>query len=90
MAKHLNIKLFGRVQGVTFRYSARAKARSLGLVGFAQNRVDGTLYIEVEGEDKALVSFLEWCRQGPSWAQVDDIKVEEGLWHNFVDFEIIY
>ncbi len=90
MARHLNIKLYGRVQGVTFRYWARAKAHSLGLSGFAQNRSDGTLYIEVEGEDEALDIFSKWCHSGPSWAQVTNCQIEIGEMKNFSDFEIIY
>ncbi len=40
----------GRVQGVGFRWWASDQARQLGLVGRAENRVDGTVVVDVQGE----------------------------------------
>jgi len=77
MTKHLNIKVFGRVQGVFFRYSAQRKIKELGIKGFARNEPDGSVYIEVEGEEAQLKEFVEWCHKGPPLAHVDRVEVQE-------------
>jgi len=59
--KHLNLKVLGRVQGVGFRYSALRAARSYGIKGFVRNEPDGSVYMEVEGEEMNLGLFLDWC-----------------------------
>ena len=84
--KHLAIHVTGTVQGVFYRASTVEKARALGLKGFVQNERDGSVYIEAEGDDGALQSLLEWCRQGPPHAQVSDVISTEGPVQNFVDF----
>ena len=48
------IKVFGKVQGVGFRYYTQRKAVELGITGFVQNRPDGSVYIEAEGEEEDL------------------------------------
>ena len=74
MLKHLQIKIYGRVQGVSFRYYGREKARELGLNGIARNEPDGTAYFEVEGEEENLKKFLEWCYKGPETARVEKVE----------------
>ncbi len=76
MQKHLNVKIFGQVQGVFFRHSARQKAVELNITGFASNESDGTVYIEAEGKEENLKEFLDWCRQGPASAHVEKIESE--------------
>lgn len=71
---HLRIKIAGKVQGVSFRSSARRQAERLGLHGFARNKSDGTVYIEVEGEYERLQEFLEWCKEGSPAARVESIE----------------
>ncbi len=90
MRKHLNIKIFGRVQGIGFRYSARRLALKLSLTGFVRNEPDGSVYLEVEGEEELLEKFLAWCRRGPLFAKVSKTEVQEGEFKNFTDFSILY
>lgn len=68
--KHVKIKIYGKVQGVFFRASARKEAQELNVVGFAENLPDGSVYIEAEGEEDILKEFLEWCEIGPTQARV--------------------
>jgi acylphosphatase len=84
--KHLAIHVTGKVQGVFYRASTVEKARALGLKGFVQNERDGSVYIEAEGDDRALQSLVEWCRQGPPHARVSDVTFTEGPLQNFADF----
>lgn len=86
MIKHLNIKVFGSVQGVFFRISAKDMAEKLGIVGFAKNESDGTVYIEAEGEEKDLEKFVEWCKVGPPLAKVEKVEVTEGQLKNLTGF----
>jgi len=84
--KHLNIKIYGQVQGVSFRYYSKEQANALGLTGFVRNATDGSLYIEVEGELEVLEKFIDWCRIGPSLAQVEKIEIEEGKVKGYKEF----
>lgn len=67
----------GEVQGVGFRANARAEARRLGAGGFARNRSDGTVEVEIEGPDATVEAMLGWLRRGPRWASVDTVTVTE-------------
>lgn len=86
--KHLNIKISGQVQRVGFRYSTLAEAEKLNITGFAQNLADGSVYIEAEGEDQNLERFVIWCKKGPPFSNVTDVKVEEGKLKGFSDFTV--
>jgi len=82
------IKVSGRVQGVGFRFYTQRKAIETNVYGFVQNRPDGSVYIEAEGETIDVQTFVDWCRKGPQWASVRDIKVSETLPLNRNDFVI--
>jgi acylphosphatase len=66
----------GRVQGVWFRDSCRDQARSESVSGFARNRADGTVEVELEGTEPAVERMTAWCRVGPARARVDSVSVE--------------
>jgi acylphosphatase len=68
--KAIILQVFGRVQGVGFRYYTQKKADEFGIHGFAKNRPDGSVYIEAEGEEGLLEAFVFWCEEGPAWARV--------------------
>ncbi len=74
--KHLNIKIHGFIQGVTFRYSAERLAEKLNIKGFIQNLDDGTVCAEAEGRKEDLEKFLDWCREGPMSARVEKVESE--------------
>ncbi|MGH2751874.1 MAG: acylphosphatase [Actinomycetota bacterium] len=67
----------GRVQGVFFRDSCRRIAQEHGVAGAAANLPDGTVGIILEGEPEAVDAVIEWCRSGPSYADVDAVEVSE-------------
>ena len=75
MKKALIIKVYGRVQGVSFRYYTQKKAIEHNICGFSRNKADGSVYIEAEGEEIDLEAFSDWCNKGPQWARV--IRVEK-------------
>ena len=88
MSKHLNIKIHGRVQGVFYRDTAKSVATKLGIKGWVRNEPDGTVYIEIEGQEGELKRFVQWCQQGPSTAAVNKVEVEQGEIEGFTGFEV--
>jgi acylphosphatase len=72
--KAATLIVFGKVQGVGFRYYTHKKAKELHISGFVKNMPDGSVYIEAEGSAVLLEQFISWCGNGPSWARV--IKVD--------------
>lgn len=82
------IQIFGRVQGVGFRYYTQKKAEGLGITGYVKNRPDGSVYIEAEGLPEELDNFLFWCEEGPPWARVSKIEKQEIPVCGYKNFEI--
>ena len=75
MRKHAEINVYGKVQGVRYRWSAREIAEQLGLVGYVKNMPDGSVFIEAEGEGESLDEFIDWCQIGPILADVEQVRV---------------
>ena len=75
MARHLRI--FGLVQGVGYRASFEAQARTLRLCGWVRNRRDGSVEAVVDGEPHAIEKIIVWSRRGPSSARVSEVTVTE-------------
>jgi acylphosphatase len=65
----------GNVQGVFFRDSTRRQALDRGVAGWVRNRDDGSVEAVFEGPAEAVEELVEWCRTGPSRAQVEDMDV---------------
>lgn len=82
------IKVYGRVQGVGFRYSAQMIASGMGISGYATNESDGSVYIEAEGTKEQIEQFIEWCHKGPSRAIVQDVKHFPGKLMYYTSFRI--
>ena len=87
--KHLDIKIYGKVQGVFYRISSKKEAKRLKIFGYVKNLNDGVVEIEVEGEENNLNKFLAWCREGSILARVAKVDYEcsEKL-KGYEDFEI--
>lgn len=85
----LSAKVFGRVQGVGFRYFARDAAEELGIVGYARNTSDGGVEVVAEGNRGRLARFLGALREGPRSADVTEVEVVWGEARNeFAGFSI--
>ncbi|KAG8959478.1 hypothetical protein FRC00_001557 [Tulasnella sp. 408] len=68
--------VYGRVQGVYFRDNAVKQARAVGVAGWVQNNLDGSVGGEAIGKPENLAKFQEWLNQGPPSARVEDLKTE--------------
>jgi len=88
MNKNFEVVVYGRVQGVGFRLSACRLAQSLGLTGWVQNRLNGSVYAVVEGKETVCQAFIDWCRKGPSHARVDKIEISEGQLVGMIGFSV--
>ena len=87
--KHLNIKVTGKVQGVSYRVTTKAVADQLGVKGTVSNEADGSVYIEAEGDAFMLEQFLDWCHEGPDAARVANVESSEGEMKNYRNFEAV-
>ena len=69
------ITVYGRVQGVGFRYFVQHVGNRLGLVGSVRNCPDETVEIIVEGPVGKIAEFIKHVEKGPSLARVQRIDV---------------
>ena len=67
----------GDVQGVFFRDSTRREAEQRGVAGWVENRADGAVEALFEGSPADVEALIEFCRSGPSRADVRDLEVSE-------------
>lgn len=88
MEKAAIIQVFGRVQGVGFRYYTEKKANELHLKGFVENKADGSVYIEAEGQEENLEMFIAWCMKGPQWARVHNTTIQAASPVGYSTFKI--
>lgn len=75
MNKRAILKVFGKVQGVFFRHSAKLKAEELGLTGYARNEIDESVLIVVEGNVDLINELIKWARVGSPDAVVKDMEI---------------
>lgn len=86
----VSIKVYGNVQGVFFRRSAKEEALKLGVTGWVRNEADGSASIMAVGDRKNLDEFIKWCRGGPPLARVDGVEVDwKESEQDFGSFEIL-
>ena len=55
---------YGAVQGVGFRYRARHAAQLYGCTGWVRNEWDGSVSMELQGEEEAVERVLLSIKQG--------------------------
>ena len=74
MRRHLDLQIWGRVQGVGFRAATRRKAASLKLTGWVSNVEDGSVKVAAEGEANDLLALETWARRGPALSWVERLE----------------
>lgn len=65
----------GFVQGVGYRHFARMQAIERQLTGTVRNMDDGSVFVEVEGDEHIVKNYIEDLRRGPSFSRVSDVDV---------------
>ena len=69
--------VYGRVQGVGFRYTTQHEAQRLRLTGYAKNMDDGSVEVVACGESDRVEQLMKWLKAGgPSSARVDRVLSE--------------
>lgn len=86
--KAVQVRVTGRVQGVSFRWYAQEQARRLGVVGWVRNEPDGSVLLHAEGDDDAVDALVAWCHDGPGMARVSDVAVREAAASDATSFGI--
>jgi acylphosphatase len=69
------IIVYGRVQGVGFRYFVQHTGNRLGLAGNVRNCPDSTVEIYVEGDERKIADFIKQVKKGPSLSRVQSVDV---------------
>ncbi len=72
-----HISIYGEVQGSGFRSWAKEQSAKLNLMGWARKASDGSIEIFVQGEEEPLNVFISLCWDGPSFAHVEDVLVQD-------------
>ena len=88
MIKHFEIRVYGRVQGVGFRFAAQNQARSLSLKGWVENHGDGSVIVAVQGDEPDCMAFIQWCKTGTGYSWVERIELTEKKTEEFRGFYI--
>ena len=65
----------GRVQGVGFRWKAAQLAKQYGLPGWVRNNEDGSVSMEIQGENMAIFVLLDKLKNDP-WIIVENYRAD--------------
>ena len=69
------ITFYGQVQGVGFRWHARQNADALGLTGWVRNEYDGSVTMEIQG-DEVLIDRLIMSLDKDMYIEITDMNVK--------------
>ena len=87
--KTIRLTIKGKVQGVFYRATAKDIADKFGVRGWVRNLHGRNVEITATATEEILSKFIEWCKQGPPKAKVDEVFIEELNHQEFKDFRII-
>jgi len=87
--KTIRLTIEGKVQGVFYRATAKDIADELGVKGWVRNLPDRNVEITATATEEILQKFIDWCKQGPPKARVDEVIIEELGTAEFNAFRII-
>ena len=75
MQKHLLI--FGKVQGVGFRYWLHEKAIKKNIRGWVKNTIVGQVEALLIGNDEDVNEVIKKCEKGPLSSNVTHVKIQD-------------
>ena len=75
MKKHLLI--FGKVQGVGFRYWLYEKAIKKNIRGWVKNKITGEVEALLIGDDENVDEIIKLCKKGPHSSNVTQIIIQD-------------
>ncbi len=90
MSREMHIVVSGKVQGVFFRASVKARAEAEDIRGYARNLPNGTVEIVLQGSPERLEGLRKWISRGPGSSSISDMNVEiRPAGEPFEGFEIL-
>jgi acylphosphatase len=89
MLKTISITVTGKVQGVWFRKHTLDEAERLHIAGTVENLSSGAVKIFATGTDEQLQNLINWCKQGPPHARVEEVLLQDEAYTIFTDFRIV-
>ena len=83
------VRVWGRVQGVGYRYACVQQARTLGVAGWVRNRSDDSVEAMLQGTPQQLDEMCLWMRDDMPAALVERIEATEvpPPFHRYDSFE---
>lgn len=87
--KTIRLIVRGKVQGVFYRASAKNIADQLTITGWIKNLPDRNVEIRATSSEELLQQFIDWSRQGPPRAIVNEVIIEDLQLETFTSFKII-
>ena len=86
--KNLRVVVTGKVQGVFFRASVKKVADIIGVKGFVRNEHNGSVFVEIEGDEEMVHKMVDYCHHGPDTAVVEKVSITLGTVVGYDSFEI--
>ena len=75
--RRIEAKVYGQVQGVSFRYYTQQAVRKLNsITGWVCNEPDGTVKVVAEGAEADLQALVDWLHVGSPYGQVARVAVD--------------
>ena len=71
------VRVYGRVQGVGYRYACVQQARALGVTGWVRNRMDDSVEAMLQGTPQRVAQMCDWMRDEMPAALVEKMDVRE-------------
>ena len=75
MKKH--VLIFGKVQGVGFRYWLYEKANKKNIRGWVKNKITGEVESLLIGKDEDVNEVIKKCEKGPLSSNVTHVKIQD-------------
>lgn len=89
--KSVKMTVFGRVQGVGFRWSTIRLAQSLTISGWVKNQIDGSVEVVATGSESDLNKFISQIKKSPTpYAKINHVDVNYITNFDYKRFDVKY
>ena len=89
--QRLRLFVTGRVQGVFFRQSLKAKSIQNNIFGWVKNLEDGRVECILEGTEENISVLVQWAHNGPANSIVENVEIHDEKFDNeFIKFDVLY
>lgn len=75
--KSVNVRVIGRVQGVSFRAWTQQQAEGRGLSGWVRNDADGSVEALISGPEHQVDAMVGALFEGPMMAHVEAVETND-------------